>query len=211
MNASDEEKLIQLVSDALSYWKAPVSEFALRVWIEACKPYTLEQVSRAIQAHALDPERGQFAPKVADIVRQLSGTVSDQAAIAWGKALDAAARVGAYQDVCFDDPIIHSAIMDCGGWPAICQTETENLSYTQHRFTECYRAYIGRKFDHPAVLFGNRSPDSEYEKKGLPIPRPVLIGDSSKAMAVKLSGSKYGKTAIDFSGGSIKMIPENVH
>lgn len=206
MNERDEEKLIELVSDALSYWKAPVSEFALKVWVEACKPYTLEQVSKAIQAHAVDPERGQFAPKVADIVRQLSGTVTDQAAIAWGKALDAAARVGAYQDVCFDDPIIHSVITDLGGWPAFCRSDTDELGYLQHRFTDGYRAYTAKQAPHPAKLTGDRSPDSEYEKKGLQLPKPVLVGDAQKAEQVLISGATLGKTPIHFNIQSLRML-----
>lgn len=208
MQRDDFEKFAHSLAIISDVYGKSMSEGAIMLWWKALESYEFNQVDRAMMMAIRD---SRFLPKPADIIRLIEGSVEDRASIAWGKVLEAASGVGGYQDVCFDDPIIHSAIMDCGGWPAICQTETENLSYTQHRFTECYRAYIGRKFDHPAVLFGNRSPDSEYEKKGLPIPRPILIGDRAKAMAVKLSGSKYGKTAIDFSGGSIKMIPENVH
>lgn len=211
MNDDDLRDFVTLVSDALAYWKQPVSEFALHVWTEGCKGYTVNQVAKAIQAYATDPDRGHFAPKVSDIIRLIDGSAEDRAALAWGKVLEAASSVGAYQDVCFDDPVIHSAIMDCGGWPAICRTETDSLNYAQHRFCEAYRAYIGRQSDHPGTLRGDRSADSEYEKKGLPVPRPVLIGDSAKAIAVQLAGSKSGKTPIDFSGGSIKMIAGNVH
>lgn len=206
MNDGDVEKFVTLVSDALAYWKQPVSEFALHVWTEGCKDYTIEQVSKAIQTYAMDPDCGHFAPKVSDIIRLIDGSSADRAAIAWGMVLEGAKSVGAYRDVCFDDPVIHAAVMDCGGWPAICRTETDHLSYAQHRFTEAYRANANRPNGHPALLRGERSPDLEYEKKGLPVPRPILIGNPAKALEVRASGSDTGKTPIDFSGGKVRMI-----
>ena len=99
----------------------PVSEFTLQVWCQACQPFTLEQISKAMTAHAVDPERGQFAPKVADVIRILQGTYTDRAQLAWGKALEAMSSVGAYSDVIFDDPAIHAVIEDLGGWPKVCR------------------------------------------------------------------------------------------
>ena len=68
------------------------------------------------------------------LVRQLAGTATDRAMLAWGKAIDAASRVGAYTDVVFDDPAIHAAIEDMGGWPKFCRGDVKDLSYLQHRF-----------------------------------------------------------------------------
>jgi hypothetical protein len=107
--------------------------------------------------------------------------------------------VGAYTDVVFDDPAIHAVVEDLGGWPKLCRTELKELGYVQHRFCESHRAYIGRgKFDYPRRLMGDRSPDSEYLKSGLPLPKPALIGDAPRAKQVYLQGSAAGKTAISF-------------
>ena len=135
------------------------------------------------------------------MVRILSGTHTDRAALAWGKTLEAMGSVGAYTDVIFDDPAIHAAIDDLGGWPKVCRTETKDLSYTQHRFCESHKAYTGRgTFDYPRRLMGDRSPDHEYEKKGIEPPKPAVIGDRDKARAVFRGGSLAGKTAITFTG-----------
>lgn len=198
MQANDRTTLLALVTDVLGYYRQPVSEFTMSVWWQACQPYTLEQVSKALTAHATDPERGQFAPKVADLVRILSGTHTDRAALAWGKAHEAMSAVGAYTDVVFDDPAIHAAVEDCGGWPKMCRTDVKELSYLQHRFCESHKAYVGRgKFDYPRRLAGDRSPDSEYEKRGIPLPKPALIGNADKARTV-YQGGGAGKTAINF-------------
>lgn len=199
MQAHEHDDFTAMIVDALAYYRQNVSEFTLHVWIEGCKPYTLEQVEGAMTAHMTDAASGQFAPKVADIVRILSGTTTDRATLAWGKTLEAMGRVGAYTDVVFDDPAIHAAVEDLGGWPKICRTETKDLSYLQHRFCESHKAYTGRgTFEYPRRLMGDRSPDFEYEKKRLPLPRPAIVGNPEKAKQVYLGGEKGGKTAITY-------------
>ena len=199
MRPNDEAKLVTLVTDVLAYYRQNVSSFTLQVWVQACEKYSFEQVSKALTAHATNPEHGQFAPKVADIVRQLSGTHTDRAMLGWGKALEAMSSVGAYTDVVFDDPAIHAVIDDLGGWPKVCRSEVKDLSFLQHRFCEGYKAYVGRgTFEYPRRLMGDRSPDYEYIKKGLKLPKPALVGHVETAMAVFQGGSLTGKTAITF-------------
>jgi len=201
MRPDDIPKLTKMVTDALAYYRQDVSEFTLHVWVQACQPFTLEEVSKALTAHVTDAERGQFAPKVADIVRVLSGTTTDRAALAWGKVLGAISAVGAYSDVVFDDPAIHAAIEDLGGWVKICRGEVAELSYLQHRFCQSHKAYTGRgTFDFQRKLLGDRSPDSDYEKRGLPVPKPAIVGDRQQAMLVYQNGNQAAKTRITFRG-----------
>jgi hypothetical protein len=200
MLPSENLQFTKFLTQALGYWKADVSEFTLSVWFAACQPYTLEQVRKAMTAHATDPEHGVFAPKVADIVRVLSGTQTDRALLAWGKTLEAMSAVGAYTDVVFDDPAIHAAIEDLGGWVKVCRTETTELSYLQHRFCGSHKAYTQRgQFDYQRVLIGDRSPDSMFLSRGIPLPKPALIGDVDRAKEVYANGNRAGKTAITYA------------
>jgi hypothetical protein len=123
MQPNEKAGLVQLVTDVMAYYRQPISEFVLQVWCQACKPFTLDQVSKAMTAHVTDAERGVYAPKVADLVRVLQGTHTDRAALAWGKVLGAMSAVGAYSDVVFDDPAIHAVIEDLGGWVKTCRGE----------------------------------------------------------------------------------------
>lgn len=199
MQPNDRAPFAQMVTDVLAYYRQDSTKFTLDVWWAACQPFALEQVSKALTAHATDPERGQFAPKVADVVRILAGTSTDRAQLAWGKAYEAISAVGQYQDVVFDDPAIHAVVEDLGGWPKFCRAaEQRELSYLQHRFTESYRAYVGRgTFDYPRRLAGDRSPDSEYERAGLALPRPAVVGDRDVARAV-YQGGGAGKARIAY-------------
>lgn len=198
MRPSDKPNFYGLIADVLGYYGKSASDFTLQVWWNACQNFEFEQVSKALSAHAADPDHGQFAPKVADLVRILQGTNTDRASLAWGKVMEAISAVGAYQDVVFDDPAIHAAINDCGGWMKICRSDMGDLSYLQHRFCQTHQAYAGRgEFDYPRVLNGDRSPDSEYLKRGMQPPKPALVGDKERAKAVYLNGGN-GATKITF-------------
>lgn len=181
MHANDRAEFGALLTNVLAYYRQDASRFVLDLWWQACQGFDFEQVRKALTAHAMDPDHGQFAPKVADIVRVLGGTKTDQSQRAWGKALAAASDVGAYSDVAFDDHIIHAVITDMGGWSKFCRLDTKDLSYTQHRFCELYRAYVGTKPDVPRALMGDRSPDGMYAKRGLPLPKPAFVGDKTVA------------------------------
>lgn len=199
MQANDKPDFKNLITDVMAFYRQDVSPFALSVWWQACQKFELEQVRKALTGHAMDAERGQFPPKPADLVRQLEGTATDRAMLAWGKVLDAIQRVGGYTDVVFDDPAIHAVVEDLGGWVKVCRGETKDLGYLQHRFCEGHRAYAGRgQFEYPRRLMGDRSPDEMFARKGLKPPRPALIGNAELARQVYAGGQVGGKTSIAY-------------
>lgn len=196
MKIDEKQKFFSLVVDVMSYYKQDASEFTLNVFWDACKDLEFEQVAKAFNAHAKDPDKGQFAPKVADIVRLLQGTKTDRSAISWGRVYEAMCSVGAYTDVCFDDPAIHASVHDCGGWTKMCRVSNDDLSYLQHQFCKAYQAYAARDdYEYPHVLIGDRSPDDLYAKRGLPAPKPRLLGDAIKAQKVLEGGAMARKVA----------------
>lgn len=200
MTEADKPKLFTLIADVMAFYRQDVSTFALQVWWQACSRFDFEQVSKALSAHAIDAERGQFAPKPADLVRQLEGTKTDRAMLAWGKVHNAMSSVGAYTDVVFDDPAIHAAVDDLGGWVKICRGELKDLGYLQHRFCESHRAYTARgDFEYPRLLCGDRSPDEMFTKCGLQPPRPAMVGNVERAKQVYQLGSVGGKVQIAYT------------
>lgn len=203
MRQDDKQKFVRLVTDVMAFYRQDVSEFAVTVWWQACESFDFEQVAKALTAHAMDPDRGQFAPKPADLVRLLQGTKTDRARIAWGKVLDAMQRVGAYESVAFDDPVIHAAIEDIGGWVAICRGETKDLPHVERRFCESYRAYANHGCrDYPAILPGAHQIDNAL--RGKRIAPPKLIGNPSEAQRVMQLGMSGPKTQITHISGGIE-------
>lgn len=173
-----------LLTGALAYWRQDVSEFTLQVWWDGCRGFELEQVSKALSGHAADPERGRFPPMLADVVRALQGTHVDRSLLAWGRVHRAMSDVGAYRSVVFDDPAIHAAIADLGGWTVVCRSTIAELPHLQRRFCEAHRTYSTRGAeDWPPVLIG----DSEAANRGAgcQVAEPVLIGEPAGCERVR--------------------------
>jgi len=193
MDNSDKAGFGELLHGVMAYYKQDLSPFTLSLWWQACAGYDLEQVSKALSAHAVDPETGRYPPKIADVVRQLAGTTTDRAEAAWSKAMRAISGVGPWRDVVFDDPVIHAVIDALGGWPKVCSTTVDDLSYLQHRFVTSYKALSKDVPEYSRVLRGLRSPDEIYAQKGLAPPKPAIVGDIDKARQVYLQGAKEWK------------------
>ena len=64
MTESDRDAFAELLTQALGFYGQAVSPFALGVWWQACQGCELQQLRRSLTAHAMDPERGQFAPGI---------------------------------------------------------------------------------------------------------------------------------------------------
>ena len=204
MNQSEKAKFLEVLAGVHDFYGKELSKFSGMVWMQACETFDVQQVSKALSAHLMDPERGQYMPKPADIVRQLQGTHTDRALIAFGKVLDAAQRVGAYQSVVFDDGIIHAVVEDMGGWSKLCRSGTDELPFVQRRFCETYRAYAGRL----GVQFPARLPgqfELENASKGRKVAPPMLIGNPERAAQVMAGGLSAPKTQITHARDALRL------
>ncbi len=195
MKATEKQQFAEMVTAALAYYKQDASPFVMQVWWTALEGFELEQVSKALTAHLIDAEKGLYAPKIADMARVLQGTTTDRATLAWGKVFGALSSVGAWSDVVFDDPAIHAAIVDCGGWVKMCRSDMDELSYLQHRFCASHKAYTGRgQFEYQRLLVGDHGSESDFAKRGLKLPKPAIVGDLELARAVYRGGQIGGKS-----------------
>ena len=185
MRAEDIEDFQRLLSGALAFYRQDVSEFAMSVWWEASKAFTLEQVRKALTAHAMDPERGQFAPKPADLVRLLNGTQTDRSLIAWGRVHRAMSQVGAYASPDGFDAAAASAVADMGGWPKLCQSSVDELPFLQKRFCDLYRAYAANPdAQHAERLIGLHEQTNAIRGLGRP-EAPQIARKASEALRLQ--------------------------
>lgn len=197
---SEKSAFAELIAGVYAYHRAPISPAVIGVFWNGCKHWSLEQVRHAIDMLTRDAEAGKFPPKIGDMTRVLEGTHTDRSILAWGRTLEAMRSIGAYTDVIFDDPATHAAIEDVGGWPKLCRTSINDLGYVQTAFCKAHKAYVGRgTFDYPLLVSGERDADSVYEKYGVPIPTPALVGDPKLCALVYEGGKPNGKTPITFA------------
>ena len=82
-----------------------------------------------------------FFPSVAELRRQVVATPDDRALLAWNAMEQAAAKVGAYQSIEFEDPAAARAlVMVFGSWPSWCQQEMgPELLVKRQQFLAAYR------------------------------------------------------------------------
>ena len=161
----------------------------------ALQDYSLEDVRKGFFAALRNPDSGQFMPRPADVIRELSGSSDTRAATAWAKVREAICRVGHMPSIAFDDAIIHAVIADMGGWVKLALITNDELPFRERDFLRIYRGYIGRPLgDYPRYLPGMAETDNYA--KGYAVEPPLLLGDAAKAQQVLLAGSGKPRLAV---------------
>lgn len=193
MPAHDEQsesvRKAELISEAMGFYGRDVSHFQMRVWLEALKPYSADDVQAALSRHVQDPDRGQYQPKPADITRMLHGGGGDRSLRAWSQVERAIRQIGPYTTVVFDDPAIHAVIEEMGGWVRLCEAESaKDLEIRGHEFRRRHQGYALRGPDRwPPTLPGIVERDNRAA--GFEAPEPRLLGNPDKARLVYQQGS----------------------
>ena len=198
MNVADSAKFRVLVTQVMSYYGKDVTDFTLQVFWDGLKDFSLDDVSKALSIHARDADKGQWSPKVADIVRILEGGNSDRAAMAWSKVGHAIRCVGPYQTIIFDDPLVHAVITEMGGFSKLCDVNTEDMPFREKDFVARYRNYSSRGVipQYPPKIVGEH--EADCMAKALPqwVPDAVMIGDVEKCLQVMRSGTFASVTQV---------------
>ncbi|GAB3249107.1 DUF6475 domain-containing protein [Chitinimonas naiadis] len=189
MQQSDAAQFRQLLADVMGFYRQDVSQFTANVWWQAMKPFEFQAVADAFNRHCIDADRGQWAPKPADVVRLLQGGSKDGAAVAWAKVDRAVRCVGPHRSVVFDDAIIHACIADMGGWTAFATVTLDEYPFLANKFQTLYQGYRQRPQlpPFPPVLIGFC--EAENGMEGRKSESPMLLGEPEKARYVMLSGS----------------------
>lgn len=143
MTDADQPMLLQTLLGVYAYYDKELSELALSVWIDDLDDHEIGDIERAFVAHRRDPERGQWCPKSADILRRLDGGQSDAAHVAWTALLDQVRSVGSHSRPNLDQAT-RNAIETLGGWGAVCRAEERELPHMQRRFSEAYSVWRDR-------------------------------------------------------------------
>lgn len=189
MHDTDKGRFADLLTDVMAYYGKDATEFMLNIFWDSLRRFDIEDVSRAFTVHAQNPDNGQFAPKVADIMRMIEGSTQTQGMLAWSKVQRAIQSVGRMRSVVFDDPIIHVVITDMGGWYSLCSCNEDDLPFKARDFEKRYQGYRSRR-EVPAFqphLIGGHEADNRLN--GYPNrTKPVLIGNPERARMVLEKG-----------------------
>jgi len=185
MKDNDREAFYVTWAGAWETCGKSVTEGMLKFAFECLKQYDLEDIQRAIILHIQDPDHGQFAPKPADIIRQIDGSGDERSLKAWTKVEQAIRQAGSWTPVVFDDAIIHACIDEMGGWMRFCTATNHELPFLRNEFVKRYRPYMQHPPTiFPAIILGEGGFDR----------RPILIGDKKLANRLMQSGDTSSAT-----------------
>lgn len=184
----DREAFAAMLSAVAEIYGKALTPQLIAIYWQALAPYDLAAVRKALDMHVRNPDTGQYWPKPADVIRMLGGTTEDAALQAWATAERAIRRIGGYESVVFDDPLIHRCIEDMGGWQKLCETLEEELPFRAREFSARYRGYAMRRDipQYPSHLIGRFEADNSA--RGYDAPAPVLIGDPDACRRVLEAG-----------------------
>ena len=196
MQTNEIPQFIQMLHNLCEmYGKPRMSDEVAMLHFGALQDYSLEDVRKGFFAALRNPDSGQFMPRPADVIREISGSSDTRAAMAWAKVFEAICRVGHMPSIAFDDAIIHAVIADMGGWVKLALITNDELPFRERDFLRIYRGYIGRPLgDYPRYLPGMA--ETENFAKGYAVEPPLLLGDASKAEQVLLAGSDKPRLAV---------------
>lgn len=203
MREADYEAFVSTLAAIGDMKGKPVSPVSLAVWWKALAAYDYEAVEDALIRHVQNPDNGQFMPAPADVIKLIDGNTLDAALVAWAKLDKAVRSVGTWEDVVFDDPVIHSVVSDMGGWAGFGEKSDDDWPHVGREFQNRYRGYRTRAdgLQYPPVLGG-----SFNMSNGLALMRqtpPRLIGDPARATRVMHGGSLTQKIGIHVAGPAV--------
>jgi hypothetical protein len=187
VQTEDQAAFLALMVQLGVLYKQAMQAMLMELYWVALERFALSAVKQAVQAHVNHPDKGQYMPKPADLLRHLEGSGQAQALRAWSTVAQAIREVGGYSSVVFDDPLIHAVIADMGGWMRLCQILISELPFREHVFVARYRGYLGRPpADYPRQLIGTLAHQQTLSQSRVdPV---VCIGDRQKARRVYAQG-----------------------
>jgi hypothetical protein len=182
-NLDEKRRFANLMTALADYYEKSLSKGVLALYWEGLRQYDYEAIEKAAWAHTqLPDEAGRWMPKVSDLNKMLAGRTSDQGQIAWSKVDRAVRTVGPYEDVAFDDPLVHRVIQEMGGWVHLCGKDEKEWPFTAKEFITRYQAYkmTGETPEHAPYLTGIASSHNQHSGKAQPL-NVHLLGNVTKA------------------------------
>lgn len=148
MKNEDKRAFFDLMMAAGEVYGREVTQPMAAIYFSALATVSIEQVQAAMMTHMQNPDSGQFFPKPADIIKQMTGTtkqqdaaIEDKAAIAWACIERDIRRIGSYGTLKLEDKQALATVKAMGGWQSICQTETSKMEWKRKEFIRMYETF----------------------------------------------------------------------
>lgn len=200
MESNEETKIrfAEIMQGLAENFGGELSKPGLKMRFELLRPYSIEAVEQ-MALRLLATRKYTRMPTVAEMLEHLGdGSVEDRAEIEAAKVLTAIGDVGGYQSVVFDDPVTMAVIQGSyGGWRLLCaETSEADARWFRQQFAKTYAAYARRE----VKVFGHLPGQLEIDAaagESLRTPKPVLVGEQSRARAVLEAGENRDRVFLE--------------
>ena len=173
MQEQDKAAFRDMMMAAGEVYGREITKPLLQMYFAALYQYGIDQAHVAMMAHMQNPDSGQFFPKPADLIRQISGTskqqesaIEDKASIAWACIERDIRRIGSYGTLKLDDKQALAAVKAIGGWQSLCQTETSKMEWKRKEFIRMYETFERTPLDALPASLPGRIEMSEKKAQG---------------------------------------------
>jgi hypothetical protein len=168
----EKNKFVGIMTGLCEMYNKEPSKFLINTYYEIFKKFTTDEFGNAVTS-CLKNRPYNSLPKPAEILEYLEGTRDDKALAAWIEARKAVVKIGMYETVEFDNPIISHCIKELGGWEAFCSVDDKERPFIEKRFCEYYRLFLKRGIKEPTKLPGII--EIKNTEKGQEIPKPKKL------------------------------------
>lgn len=169
----DEPKFKEYMAALCELHDKSLSQLLINLYWKTLEPFTDNDCERAFKELIFS---SKVFPKPVDFIETLKGKKQDQGTLAWLTVVKALRKIGPYQSVTFDDPVIHSIIEAMGGWIKLGTVTEDELKWKQREFERLYSIISGKGGNHPTYLPGITERDNAANGYSEHIPAPVRIG-----------------------------------
>jgi len=153
----DEIKFKEYLATLCELHDRTMSKLLTDLYWKVLEPFSDEECEEAFKLIIYD---SKFFPKPADFREVLLGKKANKATESWLEVLGAVSKIGNYQSVKFDNPVVHSVINAMGGWPQLCMMEKADEKWKQKEFERLYEVISSRNGNHPEYLIGTHEQEN---------------------------------------------------
>lgn len=194
MKNEDKRAFFDLMMAAGEVYGKEVTQPMAAIYFSALANVSIEQVQNAMMAHMQNTDSGQFFPKPAELIKQITGTtkqqdaaIEDKAVISWACIERDIRRIGSYGTLKLEDKQALATVKAMGGWQSICQTETSKMEWKRKEFIRIYETFERMPLDALPSSLPGRIEMSEVKQAG-----PVALNNLALGLA-KWKGRNDGE------------------
>lgn len=171
----NDKKFKEIIATLGEQYGKTVTPLVARVYWQALKPYSDEEVEQALVAYISDPDVCQYWPQPGALIAKITGTskqlqlsVESKAIEVWDLVYKKVCNGSPYESLELDDRLALKVISAMGGWAHLCRMREDEVTWKKKEFISNYLTLQGSE-NLPERLagIGEKSHEKLEAKKSL--------------------------------------------